>query len=165
MRAYERTAHIRSAMRKLHYGIYVLTCGAGDQARAATVTWVTQISLQPRRIAVAIRRNGHMVAALRAADAFALNMAAEGDRELAGAFFKHVEPADGALAGYPFEAGPLTGAPLLLDAIAWLECRIVEEANQGGDHSLFLADVLAGDVRKADAPAMSLASTGWSYGG
>ena len=32
-------------------------------------------------------------------------------------------------------------------------------------HGLFIADVLAGGVRQTPAIALSLAATGWSYGG
>ena len=67
--------------------------------------------------------------------------------------------------GYPFEEGATTGSPLLLDCIAWLECRLVEEANEGGDHGLFVAEILSGGVRVESPKALSLATTPWSYGG
>ena len=165
MDEHKQDIHIRQAIRTFQYGLYVLTCGTGEQARAASVTWVTQISMHPRQIAVAVRRDSHIYAALREAGAFALNVVGKGDKSFAGAFFKYVEPVDSAFRDYPYEAGGATGAPLLLNAVAWLECRVVEEANPGGDHGLFLADVLAGDVRRPDVPSLSLAATGWSYGG
>lgn len=165
MQEYENNARIRQAIRTFQYGFCVLTCGVNEQARAASVTWVTQVSLQPRRIAVAVRRDSHIYTALREAGAFALNVVGEGDKGLASAFFRYIEPAGDAFRDYAFEAGEFTGAPLLLDAVAWLECCVVEEANEGGDHGLFIADVLAGDVRQPDVPSMSLAATGWSYGG
>ncbi|MCB0202356.1 MAG: flavin reductase [Caldilineae bacterium] len=165
MQEYETNAHIRQAIRTFQYGLYILTCGTGEQASAAAVTWVTQVSMQPRRVAVAIRRASHIYGSLRAAGAFALNVVGEGDKGLASTFFKYVEPVGNSFRDYSFEAGEFTGAPLLLGAVAWLECRVVEEANQDGDHGLFIADVLAGDVRHPNAPSMSLAATGWSYGG
>lgn len=152
-------------MRSMQYGLYVLTCGAGDQARAMTVTWVTQVSMQPRRLAVAIRRESHIYPALRETGVFALNLVGEGDKDFASAFFKYIAPVGNAFDRYAFQTGPTAGAPLLLDAVAWLECRIIEEANQGGDHGLMVADVLDGAVRRPDTPSMSLATTGWSYGG
>ena len=96
---------------------------------------------------------------------FALNIVGDGDKGIASTFFRYIAPENGAFKDLAFENGPATGAPLLLDAVAWMECRIVEEANQGGDHALLIADVLTGDVRVADGGALSLASTGWSYGG
>lgn len=165
MQNYENNARIRQALRMFQYGLYILTCGSGERAHAATVTWVTQVSLRPRRVAVAVRRNSHIYSAVDETGIFALNVVAEGDRGLASAFFKYVEPVGNAFREYTFETGEFTGAPLLLGAVAWLECQVVEQANEGGDHGLFIADVLAGDVRQPDVPSMGLAATGWSYGG
>lgn len=156
---------IRQALRSLQYGLHILTCGEGDAAHAATVTWVTQISLKPRRVAVGVRKDSHIYSVLRTYGAFAVNVIGEGQEALASSFFKYVPPQDGQFSGYKFEAGAATGSPVLADCVAWLECRVVEEANAGGDHGLFVADVLAGDVRTDSPKALSLAATGWSYGG
>jgi flavin reductase len=89
----------------------------------------------------------------------------EGQETLAATFFKFTPASHQRFAAFPFEDGPATGSPLLLDAVAWLECRTVEEANATGDHGLFIADVVAGSVRQPLAKALTLAATGWSYGG
>jgi flavin reductase (DIM6/NTAB) family NADH-FMN oxidoreductase RutF len=156
---------LRAALRSLHYGLHVLAAGRGNAAHAATVTWVMQASLRPRRVAVGVRKDSHIYPVLQQQGAFALNVMGEGHEALAATFFKYVPAMDGRFAAYAFEDGPVAGAPLLLDAIAWLECRTVEEANAGGDHGLFLADVVAGGLRQPTAKALSLAATGWSYGG
>ena len=65
MHPYERSDHIRQAIRLFHYGLYVLTCGLGEEARAATVTWVTQASMDPRRVVVGVRRDSHLYSPLR----------------------------------------------------------------------------------------------------
>lgn len=166
----QNTANVRQAMRSLHYGLHVLTCGQGNDARAAAVTWVTQVSLRPRRLAVAVRKDSHIYPAIKALGVFALNTVGEGQEDLVSTFFKYVPPAlgpsgDYTFEGHAFDSGPTTGAPLLRETPAWLECRVVEEANQGGDHGLFVAEVLNGDVRDASHRALSLASTAWSYGG
>lgn len=161
----EQLSSIRPVLRSFHYGLHVLTAGQGDAARAATVTWVTQVSLKPRRVAVGVRRQSHIYPAVQQRGAFALNVIGEGQEALAATFFKFVPAVDRRFVDYPFEDGPATGSPLLLDAIAWIECRVAEEANAGGDHGLFIADVVAGGVRHAAVRVLSLAATGWSYGG
>lgn len=159
------SAGVRQALRSLSYGLHVLTCGEGVAAHAATITWVTQISLKPRRVAVGVRKDSHIYPMIRTHGVFALNVVGEGQEVLASAFFKYSPPQEGRLAGYVFEAGTATGSPLLVDCVAWLECRVVEETNEGGDHGLFVAEVLSGGVRTETPRALSLASTGWSYGG
>ena len=161
----EYTTGIRQAMRTLHYGLHVLTCGQAPDAQAATVTWVTQVSFNPRRIAVGVRKDSHIYEVLRERGAFALNVIGEGQEALASTFFKYVPAGENTFAGYRIENGPKTGAPLFLDTPAWLECRVGEEANEDGDHSLFVADVVAGACRHEDVKPLSLAATAWSYGG
>lgn len=161
----EHLAGIRAALRALHYGLHVLTCGQGNDAHAATITWVTQASLRPRRVAIGVRKDSHIYPVLQRHGAFALNTLGEGQDALAASFFKFVPAAGQYFAEFAFEDGPATGSPLLLDAPAWLECRVTEEANAAGDHALIIADVVAGGVRRNQIKALSLAATGWSYGG
>ena len=160
-----QTAGVRQALRSFHYGLHILTCGLGDTAHAATITWVMQISLKPKRVAVGIRKDSHIYTVVREHGVFALNVVGEGQEDLAATFFKYVAPLERRFARYPFEEGATTGSPLLLDCIAWLECRLVEEANGGGDHGLFVAEILSGGVRLESPKALSLATTPWSYGG
>ena len=158
-------AGIRQALRTFQYGLFVLTSGQGADVHAATITWVTQVSFSPRRIAIGVRKDSHIYPMLKAYGTFALNVVGEGQEALASTFFKYVEAADHQFEGYEFVEGPATGAPLFPQVTAWLECRVIEEANEGGDHALFVAEILAGD-RPADAPQpLSLAATKWSYGG
>ena len=156
---------VRAALRSLHYGMHILTAGQGTAAHAATITWVMQASLRPRRVVVGVRKDSHIYPVLRERNAFALNVLGQGQETLAAIFFKYTPAIDQQFEGYAFEDGSSTGSPLLLDAMAWLECRIVEEANASGDHGLFVADVLAGAVRAPSVRALSLVETGWSYGG
>ena len=57
-----------------------------------------------------------------------------------------------------------TGAPILEEAIAWVECEVREIANQGGDHAVVIGEVVEAKVNK-DEPALTLMDTGWHYGG
>lgn len=161
----EPTTQLRLALRSFHHGLHVLTSGQGASAHAATITWAMQISFKPRRVAVGVRKDSHIYSIVQKHGAFALNVVGEGQEALAATFFKYVPANERFFADFPFIDGPATGAPLLLDAVAWLECRVVEETNAAGDHGLLIADVLAGGVRQTPVRPLSLAATGWSYGG
>jgi flavin reductase (DIM6/NTAB) family NADH-FMN oxidoreductase RutF len=165
MKDNDYSTQLRLALRSFHHGLHVLTSGQGAAAHAATVTWAMQISLKPRRVAVAVRKDSHIYPIVQQHGAYALNVVGEDQESLAATFFRYVPAGDQRFADYPFSDGAATGAPLLLDAVAWLECRVVEETNAAGDHGLFVADVLAGGVRQTSVKALSLATTGWSYGG
>jgi hypothetical protein len=40
----------------------------------------------------------------------------------------------------------LTGSPVLEDALAWLDCRLWR-THEGGDHTIFVGEIVAGDAR------------------
>lgn len=44
-----------------------------------------------------------------------------------------------------------TGAPVLETAIAWVDCRL-REVYPGGDHSIFLGEVVAGGTGRSSSP-------------
>jgi flavin reductase (DIM6/NTAB) family NADH-FMN oxidoreductase RutF len=153
------------ALRLLSNGVYLLTVCVGDTTHAVTVTWVSQVSLEPPLVLVALRRNSRLAGAVRQARRFALNVFGAGQEAIAEQFFTHITaPADAPdLVGHSFRASP-THCPLLLDALAWIECRVADEPASPGDHSLILGEVTGTGIRRPGSP-MVLGDTPWTYGG
>lgn len=138
----------KTALRMIPYGMYVLAAeGKDGSVTAATVCWVTQASFKPPLLALAVKADSGPHAIIKESRVFALNMLDKGRQDLATAFFKHVERDGDTVGGQPFEKGP-NGAPLLLNAAAWVECKLVDTV-EGGDHSVFVAEVTEAGVRKA----------------
>ncbi len=102
--------------------------------------------------------------AVEAAGALAVSVLAEGQRNVAEAFFKPRVVERGLLNGFPYEPGPSTAAPLLTDLPAWFEARVTDAVRRG-DHTVFVAEVINAGVRNAAAKPLLLASTPWNYGG
>ena len=143
----------KTALRMIPYGIYVLTARAADgSVAAATVNWVTQTSFKPPLIAVAVKADSGAHAIVKLSRAFALNVLGKGQQKLAFAFFKPATLEGDRLSGEAFRAGT-TGAPVLENAVAFVECRVVS-AVEGGDHTVFVAEVVeAGVAKPPDARA------------
>ncbi len=156
---------VRQAMRALTYGLYVLTAATDGEVHAATVSWVTQISFQPRLVAVALKRDSRIHEVVKQAGAFCLNVVGEGQEKLASTFFKFVEadPQTQTIGGYAYALGE-AGVPTLPEAAAWIICRMVEEASPQGDHALVIGEVIAGGVNPGRRP-LALRDTPWSYAG
>lgn len=158
----------KQTLRMIPYGLYVLTARTDDPARkapevnAATVSWLSQASFEPPRIVVALRNESGIWHKVQAAGAFVVNVVGTGQKDLASTFFRHAEPEGNTLGGVPFHEG-VTGAPILDDVPAYLECRVAQTLD-AGDHTLFLADIVEAGVQN-DLGALDLTETGWHYGG
>ncbi|NOZ29575.1 MAG: flavin reductase [Chloroflexi bacterium] len=156
---------VRKAMRSITYGLYVLTTAVDGEVHAATVSWVTQASFRPRLLAAGLKRDTRIYDAVKQAGKFCINVVGEGQEEMASAFFKFVEADTEAqtVGGYGYRLSE-AGVPILRDAAAWIECKVVEEACQTGDHALVIGEVVAGGV-SPDRKPLALRDTPWSYGG
>lgn len=153
------------ALRLVTNGVYVLTACGPEVMHAAAVTWVSQVSFQPPLVLVALRRNSHLAEAVRRAHRFALNILNKDQQPLAGQFFEHRTATQEAPAfdGVPVRMS-VARCPLLTDAPAWVECKLVAEPPSPGDHALLLGEVTGAGVRRVAEP-MVLFHTPWSYGG
>ena len=138
----------KTALRMVPYGLYVLTGQTDDgRAAAATVNWVTQTSFNPPLVVVGVKADSTAHQVIKDAGSFALNVLGKGQQDLAYAFFKPVEREGDTIGGQAVRAGS-TGAPILEDAPAWIECRLVETIEKG-DHSTFLGEVVDAGVAQA----------------
>ncbi|HEB90695.1 MAG TPA: flavin reductase [Deltaproteobacteria bacterium] len=139
----------KTALRMIPYGIYVMTAEKGEEIAAATVNWVTQTSFEPPLVIVAVKADSGAHRVTRAAGAFALNMLGKGQQGVAFGFFKPAEKDGNTISGEPYRSGE-SGAPLLVNAVANVECRLVEVVERG-DHHIFIGEVIAAHVKTEPA--------------
>ncbi|OGO42064.1 MAG: flavin reductase [Chloroflexi bacterium RBG_16_57_9] len=152
----------RRALQMLTYGLYVVTTIDEDWPHAATITWLSQASFDPPLIMVAIRTDGHLHMPLEHSRTFVVNILAAGQATIAERFFRP-RPVEGkTIGGLAFESGE-TGAPILLDAPAYLECLVIDTVKRG-DHTIFVGQIVNAGVRQ-DSETLELRRTGWTYGG
>jgi flavin reductase (DIM6/NTAB) family NADH-FMN oxidoreductase RutF len=152
----------KKALRLLTYGLYVATSRDSHGYAGGTINWLSQSSFSPPLIVAGIQRDSSLHQAILASRAFAIHIVGRSQKDLATSFFKGAAVNGDTLNGYRFETG-VTGAPVLVDAPAWFECRVVEEL-RGGDHTIFVAEVVAAGVRR-DEPPLTLREAGFFYGG
>lgn len=159
----------KQTLRRIPYGLYILTARTEEGAPglepgidAATVSWLSQASFDPPRVVASLRQESTIWHRVQASGAFAVNFLGSGQKDLASDFFRHVKPGEQVLRGHAFHPG-LTGAPILDEVPAYLECRVIQ-AIDAGDHTLFLADIVEAGVQN-DLEPLDLAQTGWHYGG
>jgi len=144
-------------------GVYVMTARSGDHFGAATVTWVSQASFKPPLLMAAVRPDSNVFTCLRDSGVAAVHILGEGQVEMARQFFAPTRVEDGGINGEPFRRGP-TGAPILNNARAYLECRVRRIFEGIGDHALVIMEVVDAQCRKQTRP-LTIADTPWEYGG
>jgi flavin reductase (DIM6/NTAB) family NADH-FMN oxidoreductase RutF len=144
--------------RRLTNGLYVIGVSHGEQRDGFTAAWVTQVSFDPLLVALSINPSHASFPILVAAEAFAVSILGQGQVELARHFGTQSGRAVDKLAGQRWQPAH-GGAPVLLDALAYLECRLVGR-HPAGDHELVLGQVVGGRLLVPDALPMTYAETG-----
>ena len=161
----------KTALRAIPYGLYVLTADDGEgNIAAATINWVTQASFAPPLVAVGVKADSHARTAIGAAGHFAVNVLGKDQSAVAYTFFKPTVVENGTLSGQPYAKGT-TGAPILTNAVAAFECKVVTVVEEG-DHHLVVGEVVEAQVMKppagrADSTTLELKDLGDNvfYGG
>jgi flavin reductase (DIM6/NTAB) family NADH-FMN oxidoreductase RutF len=137
----------KTALRMIPYGLYILTSESRDgRIGAAAVNWVTQTSFEPPLVVMGVRADSLVHSITKETGSFALNILGKGQQSLAFTFFKPVERQGQMIGGEPFRAGK-TGSPILENAPAFIECRLVDTVEKG-DHSIFVGQVVEAGVTK-----------------
>ena len=140
----------RSLLRGFPSGVAVLSVDAGGEQLGLTVSSLVSLSLEPPLVGVSISHQAAMHELLRSAGGFALSLLA-GDQEGLAQHFARGVPPFAHWHGVATRPGA-AGAPLLEDALGWLECETRAE-HETGDHTLFVGEVLAAE-RGRDAPSL-----------
>lgn len=145
------------------YGLYVVTVSHGGEDHGMTANWVTQASFEPPMIAVAVENTAKTIGMIRDAHHFAVNLLQQDQRDLAGKLGRSSEQAPQKLKGIKTKPAPVSGTPVLADALGWLECRLMTTV-PAGDHTLVLGEVVAAGAER-DGEPLTLREAGFKYAG
>jgi flavin reductase (DIM6/NTAB) family NADH-FMN oxidoreductase RutF len=152
---------LAAALGRIPSGLFVLSVRHPEQETAMLTSWVQQCSFDPPQISVALRKDRDVLDRLTDGVAFVLNILPEGAKELVRHFGKGFDPGQPAFEGVRVsrEREP---APVLLDAHAYLSCRVVGRCD-AGDHVLVIARVQGGAVLNEGKPTVHVRKNGLKY--
>lgn len=129
-------------MGKFATGVTVASTRIGDETWGMTANAVSSLSLDPPLVLLCVVRDSQSHDKFKEAGCFALNILAADQEDISNRFaFKG--PKD--FSGLDIK-GAETGAPILEDALGWVDCKI-REAITAGDHDILIGEILAGDAR------------------
>lgn len=121
-------------------GVAIVTATAADgELCGMTMSAVTSLSLDPPQFLVCMDHRAKTLAALTESKAFCIHVLSEHQRDLSTHFAR---PGGDRFTGIPHHFG-ITGAPILEDVIAFVECRLASIL-PGGDHAIVIGDAIAG---------------------
>lgn len=158
---------IKAALQRMPYGFYSITSRSDDDANAMVANWVMQASFSPRLVAVGLAKSAYSHDVIANGKVFAINIFNEADKEAIMPFTGGRSKRPEKMANATYTDGPETGAPILEGAAAYLECKLVDLIDIGGDHDLLVGEVINAGVMKEGevADTLTLPDMGWSYAG
>jgi flavin reductase (DIM6/NTAB) family NADH-FMN oxidoreductase RutF len=139
----------RSVIGHFASGVTVITSADGETLHGMTANAISSLSLDPVLLLICVDKTAHSYQAIQNGGAFVVHVLGEHQETMSRLFAKHEDSPTGTLRGQAFRRGQ-TGTPILTDCLAYLECRVVEMLD-GGDHSIFLGEVVDEAVVNPDA--------------
>jgi flavin reductase (DIM6/NTAB) family NADH-FMN oxidoreductase RutF len=116
----------RSAMRLLAGGVTIVATEWEGERSGLTATAVCSLALSPPRVLACVNLAGITYELLSKSRVMSVNLLAEGHEELARRFAaKRAGESEDRFAGSHWRTA-VTGAPLFADALAALDCRVLE---------------------------------------
>ncbi len=140
---------LQKALGRISNGLYIITAKKGEISSAMVASWVTQASLNPLGVAIAVAKDRAIESFLHLGDHFVLNVLAEGNyQNLIKHFLKRFPPGEDRFAG--IKTVPASnGSPILAESLAYIECQVSSRI-ECSDHWIVYSTVEAGRVAKLD---------------
>ena len=126
-------------MAQLASGVSLVTMHAEGHDHGFTATSLTSVSLDPMLVLVCVDRKQRSHALMQAAGHYGVVLLRAGQEDVGMRFAS--PPHEDRFEGRQVMRAS-TGAPLLADALAWLDCTI-RHVHPAGDHSIFVGEVVA----------------------
>jgi flavin reductase (DIM6/NTAB) family NADH-FMN oxidoreductase RutF len=151
-------ADVADLFRRLTIGVYVVGVAEGERRNAFTAAWLMQVSFDPLLLALSVNPGHASYPLLVGGGGFAVSVLSRDQLHLATHFGTRSARDADKLAGISWRPG-LTGAPILTQAVAWLECRLTRQI-PAGDHEIVIARPVAGEILLPGAIPLSYTDTG-----
>jgi flavin reductase (DIM6/NTAB) family NADH-FMN oxidoreductase RutF len=141
----------RDALRHFPAGVTVVTIRCGDEVHGLTVSAFASVSAEPPLIVTVVDHRHRAYELLEdEAAVFAVNILRHDQAALSDRF-AWLKEGDRFAEGHWGTA--VTGAPILVDALAWLDCRI-HARYPAGTHSIYVGEVHASGVPHPGEPPL-----------
>jgi flavin reductase (DIM6/NTAB) family NADH-FMN oxidoreductase RutF len=152
---------IATALGRIPSGLFIVTTRLGEERLGFLGSLVQQIGFEPPTVCIAMAKDRQQSTSFAEAGRFALSILDEQSAGLRSVFLKRLpegqSPFDGLSVGQA-----ASGTPVLLDALAWIDCVIVAR-HDTADHVVFFGEVVEAQVMRAGRPHVHVRKNGLAY--
>ena len=153
---------LSQALGRIPSGLYILTVTHDGRATGLLASWVQQAGFDPPMLTAAVARQRYVADRVAASGRFTLNQLPAGSKSLIRHFGRGFPPDAEAFEGVALRDEGTAG-PVLAGAMAYLDAEVAGELT-AGDHTIFLARVVAGAVLDGKAePLLHVRNNGFHY--
>ncbi len=128
-------------MRAWSAGVTVVTAVYEGNKSGATVNSFTSISLEPAMLTITLQKSARTHDLVSRSRSFGLTILSDQQSKISDLFAGKIAGVEDRFANLRTET-LVTGSPLLVGGLAWLDCRVVETFNAGSS-TLFIAEAIA----------------------
>jgi 4-nitrophenol 2-monooxygenase / 4-nitrocatechol 4-monooxygenase, reductase component len=142
-------AAFKLAMSHFASGVTVVTTENDGRPYGMTVASFASLSLRPPLVLICIEKSVKTHDAIAAARKFGVSILGAGQADISSRFASRAEDK---FSGVEVRRGEL-GIPLIAGALTTIECSLVEKV-AGGDHTIFIGEVVAAQSADGGAPLL-----------
>lgn len=143
---------IQPALYRISYGLFIVGSKDGDKINAQTCNTVFQITSTPMRVVVGVNKNNLTNDYIKRSGVFTVCILGQENGQMVGQFGYRSGREVNKFANVKYSIG-VTGAPIIDQCIAYLECRVDSELTiDVGTHTMFVGEVIEGNVKNESEP-------------
>ncbi|CAN1213398.1 diflavin flavoprotein [Tumidithrix helvetica PCC 7403] len=141
---------VEQAIGRIVGPLSVVTVAKGDLSTAMLASWISQATFNPPGLTVAVAKERAIESFMHEGDRFVVNILEQG-KQVQKQFMKKYAPGEDRFVDVAHEPAS-NGAPILKDALAYLECRVAQRM-ECGDHWLVYGVIENGKVMQPNGLA------------
>ncbi|MBD3926727.1 flavin reductase [Nocardioides cavernae] len=151
-------AMFRDVLAQWPSGVTVVTTVVDGSWHGMTASSFSSVSLDPPLVSICLDRRLYTHGLIQESGVFGVSVLAKDQADVARRFAGMAGEVSERFLGETWSVAG-TGTPLLDSALGWVDCRVVHE-HPGGDHTIFVGEVVAAHTARRTAPLL-FHSRGW----
>ncbi len=142
----------KQAMAHFATGVTIVATMGEEWPVGITANAFCSVSLDPPLVLVCIANSLHTHRQIEETGAFAVSILSLDQMEWADRFAGRYPEMSNRFEGIPYRTA-VTGSPVLPDSLSWVDC-VLRHRYDGGDHTIFVGEVVAGEAGGAGDPLL-----------